>query len=384
MKRILAWLLVAGGLLALAYYAFLAPRPASQLSAVVQSTSAPLSGFARATGPRVFSFPADLGAHPEYQTEWWYYTGNLQTAEGRHFGYQLTFFRRALLPQAHWLPRSSQWATEQIYMAHFTITDVQDQAFYTHERLARGAAGLAGAQAEPYSVWLEDLRVEASGPDQYQLYAASDAVRLQLSLHDIKGPVLQGIEGYSQKGEDPGDASYYYSQTHLETSGQIEIGAQAYRVQGLSWKDHEFSTSVLSDDMVGWDWFSIQLDNDYELMLYQLRRADGSLAPRASGLLVAPDGSTTLLGPGDFSIVPQGRWRSPRSGGVYPARWQLGLPAYGLTLEVSPLLADQELDTHIIYWEGAVAVQGSYGGAPVAGFGYVELTGYAEPFNGDF
>jgi len=384
MRRVAGILLLVLGLAAAAYFAFRPPSKPEQLNASVQSTPQVIEGFARAEGVRSFSFPADLGPHPDFQTEWWYYTGNLETASGRHFGYQLTFFRRGLLPPSQLPPRSSQWAAGQIYMAHFTITDVDADSFHPHERFSRGAAGLAGAQGEPYAVWLEDWRVEANGADTYTLYAAAEGIVLELRLQDAKGPILQGEHGYSRKGDEPGNASYYYSQTRLLSEGRLTLGDETFEVSGLSWKDHEFSTSVLTSEIVGWDWFSLQLDSGYELMVYQLRHADGSIASRSSGTLIAPDGSTTQLFAGDFVLTPRAYWRSPHSGAEYPASWTLSLPAHGLELHITPYVKDQELNHTFTYWEGAVSIDGRQDGQALSGSGYVELTGYAEPFNGDF
>lgn len=371
----------------MAAIAFLAlqPQPESdELSAQVVSTPAPITGFARADGSKALSFPTDFGPHPEYQTEWWYYTGNLETSDGRHFGYELTFFRSALLPADQAMPRSSDWAANQIYMAHFTITDVRAASFYAFERFARGAAGLAGAQAEPYQVWLEDWRVEQTGENAYHLVAANEGLALELDLHDAKGPILQGTDGYSQKGPEPGNASYYYSETRLETDGQITVGDETLGVSGLSWKDHEYSTAVLSAGQIGWDWFSIQLDDGYELMLYQIRQADGSIDPFSSGTLIAPDGSTQQLSHSDFEITPQGNWHSPHSGADYPMGWHINIPSIDLELDLDPYIEDQELNLTVIYWEGAVQISGRHNGQAVSGVGYVEMTGYAEAFNGQF
>ena len=179
------------------------PEVRAQLVAQVE----PASGFARARGPQALAFPDDHGAHTDYQTEWWYYTGNLEAADGRHFGYQLTFFRSALLPAPERQERSSAWATDQVYMAHFALTDVAAGQFYAFERFSRGAAGLAGAQAAPFQVWLEDWRVEEVAPGNYRLRAAQDDVAIDLQLTDLKGPILQGDAGYSPKGPEPGNAS---------------------------------------------------------------------------------------------------------------------------------------------------------------------------------
>ncbi len=344
------------------------------------------AGFTRADGSRVLTFPADYGPHPDYQTEWWYYTGNLETAEGRRFGYQLTFFRRGLLPPAQQPERSSAWAIEQVYMAHFALTDVADGQHHAFERFSRGAAGLAGAEAAPYRVWLEDWRVEEieAEPDIVRLRAAQDGLALDLRLTDRKGPILHGDGGYSQKGPDPGAASYYYSQTRLATEGTVRLEGAVYPVTGLSWKDHEFSTSALGAEQVGWDWFALQLDDGSELMLFQIRRADGSLDPFSSGSYVLPDGTARPLARADFSIAPAETWRSPHTGATYPARWRLEVPALALTLDVTPCLADQELRVSYVYWEGAVRVSGARDGVAVQGQGYVELTGYAGSMQGQF
>jgi predicted secreted hydrolase len=343
------------------------------------------SEFARANGPVTLSFPRDYGPHPDFQTEWWYYTGNLETAEGRRFGYQLTFFRRAVQPAAERADRSSAWATEQVYLAHFTLTDVSGQRFRAFERLERGSAGLAGATGEPnYSVWLRDWSVEQVGPDQYRLRAAEGDAGLDLILTDARGIILQGEQGYSRKGPEPGNASIYYSQTRLEAQGTVTVGEDRFTVSGLSWLDREFSTSVLSQGQVGWDWFSVQLDNNSELMVYVLRRADGSVDEYSKGIYIAPDGSTRLLQRDDFSITSTGKWTSPHSGGVYPSGWKVLVPGAGLELEIEPLLKDQELNLSFIYWEGAVRVTGSSAGQTVNGVGYVELTGYARSMEGQF
>jgi predicted secreted hydrolase len=350
----------------------------------VQATPAAAEGFTQASGPIEISFPADHGPHPDYQTEWWYYTGNLNSSDGQHFGFQLTFFRRALLPTNQAPDRLSDWSASQVYMAHFALTDPASQQFYSSERLERGAAGLAGAQADPFQVWLGDWQVELTGQDTYRLVAASDEVAIDLSLKDIKGPILQGENGYSQKGPDPGNASYYVSQPRLDTQGTIRVGQEQYSVSGWSWMDHEWSTSALSADQVGWDWFSIQLDNGSELMVFQIRKEDGSIDPFSSGTIINPDGSTILLAKDDFSIEVTDTWKSPRTQAVYPAGWRVIVPGAGIELTLEPHLADQELNVSFDYWEGAVKAQGEWGGLAVNGNGYVEMTGYVQSMAGEF
>jgi predicted secreted hydrolase len=369
------------------YFAGRAPRP---LGASLVAAAAPgdAAGFARADGPRPLVFPQDHGPHDDFRTEWWYYTGNLTAETGERFGYQLTFFRRALLSPEARINRPSDWAADQVYMAHFALTDVSGGAHRSFEKLERGAAGLAGAQTIPYRVWLDDWSVEeiagGSNGSPARLRASAEDIVLDLTLRDLKGPVLQGDGGYSRRGPEPGNASYYYSLPRIGTTGTVTVGGKTFDVDGLSWMDHEFSTSALGADQAGWDWFSLQLDDNSELMVFQLRRADGSPDGFSSGTLIASDGATQALGPGDFTLEPTGRWRSPRTGATYPAGWVLTVPAADLRLAVTPFLADQEMNVSYAYWEGAVEVGGTKSGKPVSGSGYVELTGYAGSMAGQF
>ena len=358
--------------------------PDAAPAARVLAPAASAEGFARAGSADKIAFPGDYGPHPDYQTEWWYYTGNVQTADGRRFGYQLTFFRRALAPAGERLERASSWAADQVYMAHFALTDVGGRRFHAFERFARGAAGLAGAQASPYRVWLENWSVEETAPATRRLRAEQDGLALDLLLVDTRGPVLQGFDGYSQKGADPGNASHYYSLTRLATSGQVSVGGEVYQVAGQSWMDHEWSTSALGADQVGWDWLALQLDDGSDIMLFTIRKADGSIDPFSSGNFVAADGTVTRLTRDDFTLTSMATWRSPRSGATYPARWQIAIPALDVSLTVEPLLADQELNLSFTYWEGAVSIDGRHAGQPVTGSGYIELTGYAHTMQGQF
>lgn len=342
-------------------------------------------GFDRVTGPLNFTFPQDHGPHLTYQTEWWYYTGNLQTEQGQRFGYQLTFFRRGLVPPAEVVGTGSAWRTSQVYFAHFAISDIAGKHFQYAERFSRGAAGLAGAEGEPaFSVWLEDWSVQQLDEITYQIQAAADGFSLNLRLVDQKGPILQSDRGYSPKGSMPGNASAYISQTRMEAVGEVTLAGEQFQVKGWSWMDHEFSTSALAEGQVGWDWFSIQLDDGSELMLFTLRREDGTTDPFSAGTWIAPDGSTQALARDDFSIQSTAEWRSPHSGAVYPAGWHVSVPALDLDLTIAPLMSDQELNLSFVYWEGAVTIDGRHGRQPVEGYGYVELTGYAKSMQGQF
>jgi predicted secreted hydrolase len=354
--------------------------PSSSLLAEIDTPE----GFQRAENPLDWEFPMDLGPHPEYQTEWWYYTGNLESENGDRFGYQLTIFRRAVRPEMERIERDSAWAADQIYMGHFAISDASAGKHYAFERFSRGAAGLAGAQSDPYQVWLENWQVSQLSEDQYRLTAEQDGIRLDLILDDLKGPTLHGEEGYSQKGPEKGNASHYYSQTRLETSGSIQTDSGSYQVSGLSWKDHEFSTRALSSNQVGWDWFSIQLDDGSDLMVFQIRREDGSVDPFSSGSFINPEGDLINLAKEDFEIQVQDSWRSSESGAEYPSQWRIAVPAIDLQLQIQPILSDQEMKVSYTYWEGAVDVQGILDGNDVSGSGYVEMTGYAGSFEGEF
>ncbi len=352
-------------------------------SSIVAEVVTPV-GFQRAEGPRVWSFPEDFGPHPDYQTEWWYYTGNLESEGGERFGYQLTIFRRAVLPEIERAERESDLATEQIYMGHFAISDVNAGEHYAFERFMRGAAGLAGAQAEPYQIWLENWQIEEIAGGQYRLTAKQGEIALDLILEDLKGPILHGNGGYSQKGPEEGDASYYYSQTRLETSGSLQTPRGNFRVSGLSWKDHEFSTSALSAGQVGWDWFSIQLNDGSELMVFQIRRSDGGVDPFSSGTWIDPKGEIIHLERNDFEIKVEDSWTSPHSGAEYPSQWTINIARLDSSLAIAPLLADQEMNLSYDYWEGAVEIGGTVRGVSISGSGYVELTGYAASMEGEF
>jgi predicted secreted hydrolase len=355
------------------------------VKATVIAPTADVSGFDRAVGPRSLSFPADFGPHLNFQTEWWYYTGNLDSADGRHFGYQLTIFRRAIEPAGQAPARTSDWGADQVYMAHFALTDVHEGKFQSYERLERGAAGLAGAQSAPaFRAWLDDWSILQTGAKTYTLKAAQGGIAVDLNLDDLKGPILEGDQGYSRKGPEAGNASYYYSQTRLETQGTLTAGGQSYTVSGLSWMDHEFSTSGLSAGLTGWDWFALQLSDGSELMVYSLRRADGSEDPFSSGMWIAADGVDHPLQRSDFTIDVLGTWRSATSKSTYPARWQIVVTSLGIQLTVNPYLADQEHHLTTVYWEGAVQISGARLGNPVSGAGYVELTGYAGSLGGRF
>jgi predicted secreted hydrolase len=344
--------------------------------------SADDAGFQRADAPRSFSFPHDHGPHPGFRTEWWYFTGNLTAADGRAFGYQFTIFRNALASVAP--VRESSWGTRQVYMGHLGLTDVAGGTFYSFERFSRGALGLAGAEAAPFRVWLEDWSVEqrtaSENPERFAVCIAAQAngIELDLDLTALKPIVLQGDDGLSLKGSEPGNASYYYSISRLATRGDLVVAGERIAVQGLSWLDREWSTSALASDLAGWDWFALQLSDGTDLMVYLLRLKQGGASEFSRGSLIDGDGRCQTLDRSQFRVEVLDWWESPL-GGDYPAAWSVAVPARQLDLTVTPLLAGQEHDFSIRYWEGAVAVTGTGAGKEVDGSGYVELTGYAEP-----
>jgi predicted secreted hydrolase len=332
-----------------------------------------------------FAFPRDHAAHPDFKTEWWYYTGHLTSEQGEPFSYQLTFFRVGLKrpdPQA-----SSAWSLHTVYFAHLALTDIQGRKFTFHEKAGRGALGMSGADTDRYRVWIDDWQAEPEG-EVHHLQAAAGEARLDLRLTPVKPPVLHGQDGLSQKAAGEGYASHYYSLTRLATEGRLNWQGKSFPVQGLSWMDHEFSSSQLAPDQTGWDWFSLQLDDGQDLMLYVLRHQDGSLDPFSSGTLVDAQGQGRHLKLADFAITTISTWKSPRSGAVYPASWKISVPESGYELELQPTVADQELattrTTQVTYWEGSVRISGTRHGQPVRGQGYVELTGYAGKLGGKF
>jgi predicted secreted hydrolase len=343
-------------------------------------------GFERAIAPRRFAFPADHGPHPTFQTEWWYWTGNLraggQSGAPRRFGFQLTFFRTALAAVA--TPRQSAWGARDAYLAHLALSDIEAGGFYARDRSARGALDLAGAAAAPFRIWVGDWAAEFHASDGWplRLHAGESDFGIDLTLSAGKAPVLQGERGLSRKSAEPGNASYYYSLTRMPISGTVRLGGVRFPVEGLAWMDREWSTSALGPDQVGWDWFAIQLDDGRELMLYRIRQRDGGVAPESGGAVVGADGTTRTLDRDAVEVLVMDHWTSPRGGTQYPALWRLRVPSAGLDVVVKPLLRDQELDLAVRYWEGAVRVEGTADGRAVGGSGYVELVGYARAAGG--
>ena len=337
-----------------------------------------IGDFPLALSPREFQFPDDHGPHPEYRNEWWYVTGNLDAANGERVGFELTLFRFALATVE---PMSeSAWRTNQVYVGHFAITRPSQAQFFVAERSARGALGLAGSTRDPVRVWIGDwefARLDGPAGERFRIVASDEGVSLALEFAPLKPAVLNGDDGLSRKSETPGNASYYYSMTRLAASGELVIDEERLPVNGLAWLDREWGSSALSADQAGWDWFALQLDDDSELMFYNLRRSDGTPDSTSAGTFVAPSGERRSLVASDAGLEVRRTWETA-DGVRYPISWRLRIPALALDLQIDPILDDQELNTQVRYWEGAVDVVGTRGGEPVDGRGYVELTGYAE------
>jgi predicted secreted hydrolase len=356
-------------------------------SAMPSSLSA--EDFKRALPGRVFSFPRDHFSHPEFRTEWWYYSGHLYDQEKKSYGYQLTFFRTGLKRETQ---TKSKWSIQNLYFAHLALTDESKKRFEYREKISRGSLGEAGASSyekdeKPFRVWIEDWSVEGKGPAMrhHLLRAGNHEFGIEFLLTAEKKPVIHGQDGISQKAEGEGYASHYYSITRLKTEGKIFLKKAEIPIQGMTWMDHEFGSSQLREDQVGWDWFSIQLDDGVDLMFYQMRHKDGKTDPCSSGTIIFPDGNHQHLPLKDFEIKFLDQWKSRKSGAIYPSKWSLKVPTSRIELLLVPTVKDQELitqeSTRVTYWEGSVRVEGTYQGNPIKGMGYVELTGYAKPFH---
>jgi predicted secreted hydrolase len=358
-----------------------AGRAESQTSLKLAPAEPP--AFARVTVPPELRLPEDHGPHFDFQTEWWYYTGQLTTSAGWRFGFELAFFRRGLSPGP---PPAAGFATNQIYLAHLAVTDVAGSRHVFAERASRGAAGLAGASGRPFGVFVEDWTAAASSPDgsSVRLRASDGDIVLDLDLRATKPLVAHGERGLSRKSDEPGNASAYVSYTRMAVSGRVGTGGRGEVASGEAWFDHEWSTSALGPGALGWDWWSLQLDDGRELMFFEIRRADKGRESASSGTLVAADGRPRRLSSADVEFEALDHWTSPHSQARYPARWRIRVPSEALELEVKPLLADQEMRTAFVYWEGAVGVSGTSHGRSIAGKGYVELTGYARSMQGVF
>lgn len=360
--------------------------PVAASVSVADALSGDTTGYDRADRVRDFVFPDDHGPHDGFKTEWWYVTGNLRATDGtdRRFGVQFTVFRSALAPPGAAAPRGSGWAATQLFMAHTAIGDVGGQRFFSQERFSRGAAGLAGATSEPVRAFLGTVEMRGDGPlgaggaTPLRLVGSAEGAAFALDARPVRPVVLQGDRGLSQKGAEAGNASYYYAQTRMATTGTVTLPgrdgapAEAVPVEGLTWLDREWSTSALAGGQTGWDWFALHLADGRDLMLYQLRDATGAKDALSEGSLVDAGGGKTRLAAADFSLDPAATWRAP-GGAAYPTRWRVRVPAEGIDVTVRAAIEASELDATVRYWEGAVDVSGT-----VAGTGFLEMTGYAD------
>jgi predicted secreted hydrolase len=335
------------------------------------------AGFELVTAPRPFEFPLDHGPHPGFRHEWWYVTGHLDTPDGEPFGFELTFFRFALKPlgAAPSEPQSA-WRSRQIYMAHFAVSDINRKQFLVSEHFARDALGLAGAQAAPFRVSLEDWSLAAT-PDSkaWHLVAADKNYALDIEMDPSAPIMLNGDAGFSRKADAEGAASYYYSIPRMTAHGKLTRDGKSLDVKGTVWLDREWGSGALGADQQGWDWFALQLDDGSALMFYALRKRSGERDAHSAGTWLSSDGKTLALSNDDVHIDSTAEWTSPQ-GSRYPARWRVRVPKLALDVDIQPRLANQELNTSTRYWEGASLVKGTRENKTIKGKAYVELVGY--------
>jgi predicted secreted hydrolase len=349
----------------------------STILLLASAARARADGFALARPGYRYEFPRDHFAHPEFETEWWYWTGNVRDARaGRRFGFELTFFRKAVDAAP---AKGTPWEVRDLWLAHLALSDLDGKKFHHFKRWNRSGPGLAGADAARGRIWNGNWFGELG-----RLGAVTDSLRLDLKLAPRKPPVIHGVDGVSRKAAGDGRASHYISFTRLDASGDIALDGREFQVEGLAWMDHEFFTHQLEAEQTGWDWLSVQLDNGAELMLFRLRRRDGSIDPHSAGTFVSAAGQSRHLSSAEFRLAPVvgSEWRSAATGASYPLRWRITVPSLDLELEASTPLANQELagsGPSPTYWEGAMIYAGTMRGARVGGAGYLEMTGYDKP-----
>jgi len=354
--------------------------PLAQVVPVLQGQAVPRltsDGWRQAEPSYQLEFPRDHGSHPEYRIEWWYYTGNLVAVDSRRFGYQLTFFRIGVDPA----PDSpSRWTVRDLFMAHLAVTDITGGVHRMSERLDRAGVGWAGARSGTLEVWNGDWRADLEGK-AHHLSAIDSDLGVDLRLTPGRGVTPHGDGGFSRKGAEGGNASHYYSMPRMPTTGRVMLDGKSVEVTGASWMDHEFGTTFLEPGQVGWDWFSIQLDDGSNLMLFQLRRVDGNGDTHSAGTWIDATGVATAIGADEFSLSPGRMWSSPSSAAVYPVEWRLELPGRRILFDIVAAIDAQELNTDastgVTYWEGAITVSGRIGERAIDGRGYLEMTGYA-------
>jgi predicted secreted hydrolase len=329
-----------------------------------------------------YEFPRDHGPHREFKTEWWYATGNLSDEQGHEYGFQLTFFRQGIHPGKK-PAGSSRFRVMDLPFAHFAFTDVSGKTFRYYQRSSRGAFGEAGFGAPDKAggrmAWMENWVLEQLSDGSFHLKSegvteAGLERSVDLILTQDRPPLIHGANGISPKSSKPGHASHYYSLTRLRASGLVTLDGKQHRVKGLVWFDHEWATNSLEAGEAGWDWSGLHLSNGDDLMLFRIRNSEGKTVFLAGTLR---DGKGVLMDLHDLSMTPQGTWKSPHTGGLYPDGMQVSIPSRNLTLLLTPKLQDQELVlSPFAYWEGAVRGEGKCGTDSVTAEGYLELTGY--------
>ena len=325
--------------------------------------------------------PRDLYAHHNAQTEWWYYTGHAETDSGKKFGFELVFFkRRTDLDKFSFVP--VRIFGNPIYFAHFAITDIDGKKFrYAHRKSSNGWFDFpASASEDHFHLRLGDWSLRESHGTHILRATVGDDVVFEANLKPTKKPILNGSEKNGVSFKDEGQASRYFSYTRMEMEGDIIWNGETEHFSGSAWMDREFGTWTATEKQKGWDWFSVQLNDETELMCYQLRDSLNAVSIYSSGVFVRKDGEYTPLANEDFTIEPTGFWRSPHTKATYPSGWKVKVPKFELDLTVKPVIEDQEIDsrgtTMIIYWEGACVVEGKAGENDVQGRAYVELVGY--------
>ena len=327
-----------------------------------------------------YEFPRDHHFHQNFKTEWWYFTGNLTNSHGGRFGYELTFFRQGIRPTIDRNATSSRFVVDDLKFAHFTVTDPAEKRFLVHSKVSRGSFGEAGFGTDNPLVWIDSWTLKLNNDGSFDLAAEGTDAASDLHLVPKKYPVIHGRDGISQKAEGDGHASHYYSITRLVTTGRLRAGNENFAVTGESWFDHEWATNQLAPGQAGWNWVSAQFDDQSELMLYQMRLTNGEIDPVSSGTLVRADGSSISLASANFQMTPEKFWQSERTKANYPIGWRIVVPEERLECSLRPVMPNQELALDpLVYWEGAVDLEGTHAGKPIRGRGYLELTGYANP-----
>lgn len=332
------------------------------------------AGYERAEEVRQFVFPQDHGSHEGFRNEWWYVTGNVKDADGHRFGFQVTFFRISTAPQDG-VGAVTVWDSNQLWMVHVAVSDIDGGQHYHDRRLVRQAAGLAGQQFNPFRIWAEDWSIEgrSDGAFPWTIDLGNKEFHLQLTVSPLKPHMLQGDRGLSQKGKELGNASYYYSFPRLGVAGSIRVNGKKSVVDGLGWLDREWSTSALDDDQVGWDWFSLQFNDHRDLMFYRLRTNDGGVSATTEGSVSDSKGIKLRLASADVDLQALRHWTSA-SGRRYPVEWRMKVEGMK-TFVVEALLDSQEMSGPVVYWEGAVSIRDEETSEHL-GYGYLEMTGY--------